>query len=327
MNKNIKSSNFFASAKKTFKEEITSLSELSKTLDKNKFNEICNEIIKCKGNLVLMGIGKSGNIAAKVSSTLSSTGCPSFYLSAAEASHGDLGSLKKKDLLVVLSFSGETEEVLKIFNSCKNKVNKIISITGNKNSTIAREADHHLLLNIRKEACPLNLAPTSSSTAMLLVGDAIAIALLEAKKFTKEDFALNHPGGKLGKSLLKVKDIMINKNLSPIVHEKSKLKEVIYEVSKKGLGLTLIKNSKNKVCGIFTDGDLRRALNLDLDIKTVEIKEIMTKKYCFVIEDSSVKDAVLNMEKNKIYALVVKNNKKEITGILRMHDIIEAKII
>jgi arabinose-5-phosphate isomerase len=162
---------------------------------------------------------------------------------------------------------------------------------------------------------------------MLLVGDAIAIALLEAKKFTKEDFALNHPGGKLGKSLLKVKDIMINKNLSPIVHEKSKLKEVIYEVSKKGLGLTLIKNSKNKVCGIFTDGDLRRALNLDLDIKTVEIKEIMTKKYCFVVEDSSVKDAVLNMEKNKIYALVVKNNKKEITGILRMHDIIEAKII
>lgn len=327
MNKNIKRSNFFASAKKTFKNELNSLENLSKSINKAKFNKICDEIINCKGNLVLMGIGKSGNIAAKISSTLSSTGTPSFYLSAAEASHGDLGSLGRKDLLLILSFSGETEEILKVFKSCKNRVKKIVSITGDENSTIATKSDFHLYLKIDKEACPLNLAPTTSSTAMLLVGDALAIAILEAKSFSKDDFALNHPGGKLGKSLLTAKDIMIKKNISPIVNENEVLKKVIFQITKKGLGLTLIENNKGQICGIFTDGDLRRALNKNLDINSQKIKEIMTTSYQFINENSPIKECISIMEKNKIYSLVIKNNKNSVSGILRMHDLLEAKII
>ena len=200
---NKKSPNFFASAKKTFIKEINSLTKIPKQVDQNKFNKICELIINCKGNVVLMGIGKSGNIAAKVSSTLSSTGTSSFYLNAAEASHGDLGSLKKNDILMIFSFSGETEEIIKIFPSCESKVKAIVSITGNEESFIAKGSYLNLHLEISEEACPLNLAPTTSSSAMLILGDALAIAILEARKFSPEDFAKNHPGGKLGKSLLK----------------------------------------------------------------------------------------------------------------------------
>ena len=263
---NKKSTNYFTSARKTFSKEIHSLSNLSKKINRKKYNEICELILNCKGNTVLMGIGKSGSIAAKTSSTLSSTGTSSFFLNAAEASHGDLGSLKKNDVLIIFSFSGETEEIIKIFSACKLKVKKIVSITGNEESTIARESDFNLHLEIPEEACPLNLAPTTSSTAMLLVGDALAISILEARNFSSEDFAKNHPGGKLGKSFLKVKDLMIKAPLLPMVSENSLLKDVIYEISHKGLGLTLVKNNKNKVTGIFTDGDLRRILNKKINI-------------------------------------------------------------
>ena len=324
---NKKSPNFFASAKKTFAQEVSSLAKIPNQIDRNKFNEICELIINCKGNIVLMGIGKSGNIAAKISSTFSSTGTPSFYLNAAEASHGDLGSLKKNDILVIFSFSGETEEIVQIFPTCKSKVRTIVSITGNEESSLAKNSNLNLHLEISEEACPLNLAPTTSSSAMLILGDALAIAILEARKFSPEDFAKNHPGGKLGKSLLKVKDLMISGNSLPLISDSAPMKDVIYEISNKGLGLTLVKDSKRKIIGLFTDGDLRRLLNKNSNIEDLKINALMTRKFQAINKNMQIKNAIDQMNKYKIYSLVVKNEKDRVEGIIRMHDIIEAKII
>ena len=324
---NKKSPNFFASAKKTFAQEVSSLAKIPNQIDRNKFNEICELIINCKGNIVLMGIGKSGNIAAKISSTFSSTGTPSFYLNAAEASHGDLGSLKKNDILVIFSFSGETEEIVQIFPTCKSKVRTIVSITGNEESSIAKHSNLNLHLEISEEACPLNLAPTTSSSAMLILGDALAIAILEARKFSPEDFAKNHPGGKLGKSLLKVKDLMISGNSLPLISDSAPMKDVIYEISNKGLGLTLVKDSKRKIIGLFTDGDLRRLLNKNSNIEDLKINALMTRKFQAINKNMQIKNAIDQMNKYKIYSLVVKDEKGRVEGIIRMHDIIEAKII
>ena len=324
---NKKSPNFFASAKKTFAQEVSSLAKIPNQIDRNKFNEICELIINCKGNIVLMGIGKSGNIAAKISSTFSSTGTPSFYLNAAEASHGDLGSLKKNDILVIFSFSGETEEIVQIFPTCKSKVRTIVSITGNEESSIAKYSNLNLHLEISEEACPLNLAPTTSSSAMLILGDALAIAILEARKFSPEDFAKNHPGGKLGKSLLKVKDLMISGNSLPLISDSAPMKDVIYEISNKGLGLTLVKDSKRKIIGLFTDGDLRRLLNKNSNIEDLKINALMTRKFQAINKNMQIKNAIDQMNKYKIYSLVVKDEKGRVEGIIRMHDIIEAKIV
>ena len=324
---NKKSPNFFASAKKTFAQEVSSLAKIPNQIDRNKFNEICELIINCKGNIVLMGIGKSGNIAAKISSTFSSTGTPSFYLNAAEASHGDLGSLKKNDILVIFSFSGETEEIVQIFPTCKSKVRTIVSITGNEKSYIAKDSNLNLHLEISEEACPLNLAPTTSSSAMLILGDALAIAILEARKFSPEDFAKNHPGGKLGKSLLKVKDLMISGNSLPLISDSAPMKDVIYEISNKGLGLTLVKDNKRKIIGLFTDGDLRRLLNKNSNIEDLKINALMTRKFQAINKNMQIKNAIDQMNKYKIYSLVVKDEKGRVEGIIRMHDIIEAKII
>ena len=324
---NKKSPNFFASAKKTFAQEVSSLAKIPNQINRNKFNEICELIINCRGNIVLMGIGKSGNIAAKISSTFSSTGTSSFYLNAAEASHGDLGSLKKNDILVIFSFSGETEEIIKIFPTCKSKVRTIVSITGNEESSIAKDSNLNLHLEISEEACPLNLAPTTSSSAMLVLGDALAIAILEARKFSPEDFAKNHPGGKLGKSLLKVKDLMISGNSLPLISDSAPMKDVIYEISNKGLGLTLVKNSKRKIVGLFTDGDLRRLLNKNSNIEDLKIKALMTRKFQAIYKNMQIRNAIDQMNKNKIYSLVVKDEKDKVVGIIRMHDIVEAKII
>ena len=323
---NKKSPNFFASAKKTFAQEVNSLAKIPNQIDRNKFNEICKLIINCRGNIVLMGIGKSGNIAAKISSTFSSTGTSSFYLNAAEASHGDLGSLKKNDILIIFSFSGETEEIIKIFPACKSKVRTIVSITGNEDSSIAKDSNLNLHLEVSEEACPLNLAPTTSSSAMLILGDALAIAILEARKFSPEDFAKNHPGGKLGKSLLKVKDLMISGNSLPLISDSAPMKDVIYEISNKGLGLTLVKDSKRKIIGLFTDGDLRRLLNKNSNIKDLKINALMTRKFQAINKNMQIKNAIDQMNKNKIYSLVVKDEKDRVEGIIRMHDIVEAKI-
>ena len=318
--------NFFKSAKKTFAKEINSLSKIPFELDQNIYNKFCKEILSKKGNLFLMGMGKSGNIAEKISSTLSSTGTPSIYINAAEASHGDLGALTKKDILVIFSFSGETEEILKILPSCKKKVKSILSVTGNKNSSLSKNSKLSITLNIDKEACPMDLAPTTSSTSMLVLGDALAISLLEANNFSPKDFAENHPGGSLGKKFFKVKDLMIKAKDIPILSGKTKINEAIYPISSKGLGLTLIKKN-NKVVGIFTDGDLRRSIERKIDTNLISLSEVMTKNFKWLEENELITKAISHMEKNKIFSLLVKNKKGKIVGLIRMHEILEAKII
>lgn len=318
--------NFFKSAKKTFAKEINSLSKIPFDLDQNIYNKFCREILSKKGNLFLMGMGKSGNIAEKISSTLSSTGTPSIYINAAEASHGDLGALTKKDILVIFSFSGETEEILKILPSCKKKVNSILSVTGNKNSSLSKNSKLSITLNIDKEACPMELAPTTSSTSMLVLGDALAISLLEANNFSPKDFAENHPGGSLGKKFYKVKDLMIKAKDIPILSGRTKINEAIYPISSKGLGLTLIKEN-NKVVGIFTDGDLRRSIERKIDTNIISLSEVMTKNFKWLEENELITKAISHMEKNKIFSLLVKNKKGKIVGLIRMHEILEAKII
>ena len=318
--------NFFKSAKKTFAKEINSLSKIPFDLDQNIYNKFCREILSKKGNLFLMGMGKSGNIAEKISSTLSSTGTPSIYINAAEASHGDLGALTKKDILVIFSFSGETEEILKILPSCKKKVNSILSVTGNKNSSLSKNSKLSITLNIDKEACPMELAPTTSSTSMLVLGDALAISLLEANNFSPKDFAENHPGGSLGKKFFKVKDLMIKAKDIPILSGRTKINKAIYPISSKGLGLTLIKKN-NKVVGIFTDGDLRRSIERKIDTNIISLSEVMTKNFKWLEENELITKAISHMEKNKIFSLLVKNKKGKIVGLIRMHEILEAKII
>ena len=318
--------NFFKSAKKTFAKEINSLSRIPFDLDQNIYNKFCKEILSKKGNLFLMGMGKSGNIAEKISSTLSSTGTPSIYINAAEASHGDLGALTKKDILVIFSFSGETEEILKILPSCKKKVKSILSVTGNKNSSLSKNSKLSITLNIDKEACPMDLAPTTSSTSMLVLGDALAISLLEANNFSPKDFAENHPGGSLGKKFFKVKDLMIKAKDIPILSGRTKINKAIYPISSKGLGLTLIKKN-NKVVGIFTDGDLRRSIERKIDTNIISLSEVMTKNFKWLEENELITKAISNMEKNKIFSLLVKNKKGKIVGLIRMHEILEAKII
>ena len=318
--------NFFKSAKKTFAKEINSLSKIPFDLDQNIYNKFCREILSKKGNLFLMGMGKSGNIAEKISSTLSSTGTPSIYINAAEASHGDLGALTKKDILVIFSFSGETEEILKILPSCKKKVKSILSVTGNKNSSLSKNSKLSITLNIDKEACPMDLAPTTSSTSMLVLGDALAISLLEANNFSPKDFAENHPGGSLGKKFYKVKDLMIKAKDIPILSGRTKINEAIYPISSKGLGLTLIKKN-NKVVGIFTDGDLRRSIERKIDTNIISLSEVMTKNFKWLEENELITKAISHMEKNKIFSLLVKNKKGKIVGLIRMHEILEAKII
>ena len=318
--------NFFRSAKKTFAKEINSLSKIPFDLDQNIYNKFCKEILSKKGNLFLMGMGKSGNIAEKISSTLSSTGTPSIYINAAEASHGDLGALTKKDILVIFSFSGETEEILRILPSCKKKVKSILSVTGNKNSSLSKNSKLSITLNVDKEACPMDLAPTTSSTSMLVLGDALAISLLEANNFSPKDFAENHPGGSLGKKFYKVKDLMIKAKDIPILPERTKINEAIYPISSKGLGLTLIKKN-NKVVGIFTDGDLRRSIERKIDTNIISLSEVMTKNFKWLEENELITKAISHMEKNKIFSLLVKNKKGKIVGLIRMHEILEAKII
>ena len=318
--------NFFRSAKNTFKKEIDSISKIPLELDSRNYNKFCQEILSNNGNLFLMGIGKSGNIAEKICSTLSSTGTPAIYINAAEASHGDLGMLTKKDLLIVFSFSGETEEILKILPSCKKKVKNILSVTGNKKSTLSNNSKISITLKIDEEACPMDLAPTTSSTSMLVLGDAIAISLLEAKNFSPKDFAENHPGGSLGKKFFAAKDLMVYKKDIPSLSENTKIYDAIYPISSGGLGLTMV-NKKNKIIGIFTDGDLRRCLEKKIDINKTALSKVMTVDFKFINENELISNAINQMEKYKVFSLLVKNKGGQITGLLRMHDLLEAKII
>ena len=318
--------NFFAIGKKVITNEIDALQEVSSGISKNEFNEVCNFLLETKGNLIFLGIGKSGKVSEKISATLSSLGKPSFYINAAEASHGDLGAITKKDSLIIFSYSGETEELVDLLPNLKQKKVNICSVTGNKNSSIALSSKAHISLNLKKEADMLNLAPTSSTTAMMMIGDAISVAITNYEGLKRSDFGANHPGGSLGKSFIKVREIMIKEKDLPFIDGNISIIDAMEKISKKGFGLGLIK-IKGIVKGIFTDGDLRRMINNRIDLTSTPIKEVMTKNFKFVKDVDLVLDVSRIMEDQKIYSLIVKNSNKKITGLIRMHEILSAKII
>ena len=318
--------NFFAIGKKVISNEIDALQEVSSGISKNAFNNVCNFLLETKGNLIFLGIGKSGKVSEKISATLSSLGKPSFYINAAEASHGDLGAITKKDSLIIFSYSGETEELVDLLPNLKQKKVNICSVTGDKNSSIALSSKAHISLNLKKEADMLNLAPTSSTTAMMMIGDAISVAITNYEGLNRSDFGANHPGGSLGKSFIKVREIMIKEKDLPFIDGNISIIDAMEKISKKGFGLGLIK-IKGIVKGIFTDGDLRRMINNRIDLKSTPIKEVMTKNFKFVKDVDLVLDVSRIMENQKIYSLIVKNSNKKITGLIRMHEILSAKII
>ena len=318
--------NFFAIGKKVISNEIDALQEVSSGISKNEFNKVCNFLLETKGNLIFLGIGKSGKVSEKISATLSSLGKPSFYINAAEASHGDLGAITKKDSLIIFSYSGETEELVDLLPNLEQKKVNICSVTGNKNSSIALSSKAHISLNLKKEADILNLAPTSSTTAMMMIGDAISVAITNYEGLKRSDFGANHPGGSLGKSFIKVREIMIKEKDLPFIDGNISIIDAMEKISKKGFGLGLIK-IKGIVKGIFTDGDLRRMINNRIDLTSTPIKEVMTKNFKFVKDVDLVLDVSRIMEDQKIYSLIVKNSNKKITGLIRMHEILSAKII
>jgi len=319
-------SKFVASARRTLEIETKEIKALSKKLDAN-FDKACRLIKNCKGRVITLGIGKSGHIANKISATFSSTGSPSFFINAAEAKHGDLGAISKDDVVLVLSYSGESEEITSILPNIKELGCSIISMTGNIHSTLAKASKVNLIIDINKEACPLDLAPTASTTVALSLGDALAVAIFESKKLNSQDFARSHPGGLLGKRLtLKVKDLMHLKKDLPLVKPDTLLSKALIEISKKNLGLAIIVDKKENLIGIFTDGDLRRALNKKIDIHSTKISSVMSPRGKTIQDTLLAVDAIKLMEINKIYSLVVLN-KKRICGIISMHDFLKAGLL
>jgi len=321
MKKNI----FQKEAKKAFLIELNEMEAFARSKHFN-VEELCQKIYDCKGKVFLTGVGKSGHIANKISATLSSTGTPSFFIHPGEALHGDLGMIEKRDAILAISKSGESKEICDLIPAIKLRKIPLYSITEDEKSTIACSSETHILVKVAREACPNDLAPTSSTTVTLALGDAIAISLLKAKGFTPEDFAKSHPGGKLGKKLtLKVKDIMIPVSKAAIVKEDSSLKELIYEVSSKKQGIALVKKS-DEITGVFSDGDLRRQLQKNADIQKTKVKSVMKKKFKVIESKELILEAAKRMQKYKVYNLVVKE-KNNIVGILTMHDILEANVL
>lgn len=308
-------------AKEVFDIEIEELIRVKNKID-YKFNEVIECILKTKGKIVVTGIGKSGIIGRKIAASLASTGTSSFFMQAAEALHGDLGMVKKEDVVIAISNSGTTQEVLNIIPSLKKIGCIIIAMTGNVNSQLAISADYIIDIGVEKEACPMNLAPTCSTTATLVMGDALAVSLIKRREFMPENFALYHPGGAIGKRLLtRVKDIM-SKDL-PKVYETSDLKEVIYEISSKRLGLTIVFNSNEEAVGLITDGDIRRNIfDKYKDIRYIKAKDIMTKGFKLIDSNEMANKAWQKMDENNISSLpVIENN--ELVGVVTMHDVFE----
>ncbi len=293
-----------------------------------KFVEVCDLCLETSGRIVVCGMGKSGHVARKIAATLSSTGTPAFFLHPAEAAHGDLGMITNQDLLIAISYSGETAEIINILPSIKRVCTKLIIITGNPNSTLAKAADIYLNINIEEEACPLNLSPTASSTAAMAMGDTLAITLLKSRGFTQEDFARSHPSGDIGKRLLlRVSDIMRIEDQIPMVESNVSLLDALMEMTKKGFGMTAVV-SKNKILkGIFTDGDLRRNLDNGIDIRKKNIGDVMNNNCITTTKNILATEAVHLIEKNKITCLLVVNENEKLLGALNIHDLFREGLI
>ena len=306
--------------------ESAAIKDLKGTLNKS-FVEACEACGNCKGKIIVMGLGKSGHIADKIAATFASTGTPAFFIHPSEAIHGDLGMIDKEDIVLILSYSGETEEIVSLIPIIKNMGITIIALTGNKKSKLSNEATINLNVEVKEEACPMNLAPTASTTAALAMGDAIAVALLEKKGFTKEDFAKSHPGGVLGKKLLlSLGDIMHEGDEIPIVYETDKLASGLIEMSEKALGMTAVLNNENELVGIFTDGDLRRTLENKVDIQSTYMKKVMKKDPYTMSAETLAYNAVAIIQEMKITSLLIVKD-KTVIGALNIHDLFRAGVM
>ena len=313
-------------AKRVLEIESSAIANLKSDLGES-FTNACELCFNCTGKIIVMGLGKSGHIADKIAATFASTGTSAFFIHPSEAIHGDLGMIDKEDVVLVLSNSGETEEIVSLIPVIKGMGIKIIALTGNKESKLSNEADIHIHVLVKEEACPMNLAPTASTSAALAMGDAIAVALLEKRGFTKEDFAKSHPGGSLGKQLLlSVEDIMHTGDEIPKVYETDKLASGLIEMSEKALGMTVIINEKDDLVGIFTDGDLRRTLESKVDIQNTNMKEVMKKNPYTIKKETLAYNAVAKIQEKKITSLIVVDGKKVI-GALNIHDLFRAGVM
>ncbi|PAJ72331.1 D-arabinose 5-phosphate isomerase [Pseudoalteromonas sp. NBT06-2] len=317
---------FITRGKQVLVIEKQAISQLEQYIDHN-FQNACQLMFDCKGRIIVIGMGKSGHIGNKIAATLASTGTPSFFVHPGEASHGDLGMVTSQDIVILISNSGETSEVINIIPVLKRIGAKMISMSGNIESSLAKLADVHVCIKVEQEACPLGLAPTASTTATLVMGDAFAVALLEARGFTADDFALSHPGGSLGKRLLlTLKDIMHSGIHIPTVKCDDIIKDALIEMSEKGLGMTAIVNVNNQLQGIFTDGDLRRVLELKIDIHNTKISEVMTTQCTTVNPDMLAAQALNIMENKRINGLLVVNESQQPIGALNMQDLLKAGV-
>ena len=314
-------------AKEVLRIESGAILSLIDRLDKG-FTDAVELLYKSRGRIVLTGMGKPGIIASKISATLSSFGSPSLFLHPAEAIHGDLGKVTKEDVVIALSNSGETEEIVKLLPTIKKIGAKLIGFCGRSGSTLAKYSDVFLDIGVEKEACPLGLAPTASTTAMLAMGDALAIALQEKKGFKEKDYAFYHPGGSLGKKLLlKVEDIMRQGSSNPVVREKTKIKDVLLKITQARAGCATVVNSKGKLAGIFTDGDLRRHLEKSANLAFKQVKDVMTKKPITIKKGKLAQEALRILQENKIDEIPVVDNKNQPIGLVDVQDLLKAGLV
>lgn len=308
------------------RKESEAVATLVERIDE-RFATACTLILACKGRVIVTGVGKSGHIAHKLAATFASTGTPSFFVHASEASHGDLGMITRDDVVVTISNSGSTGELTTLIPMFKRLGNPIISMSGNPQSPLSEFATVHLDVSVKEEACPLNLSPTSSTTAALVMGDALAVSLLEARGFSAEDFAFSHPGGALGrKLLLKVQDLMHSGDALPTSDANQLLSSALTVMTEKGFGMTTVLDIDKNLLGIFTDGDLRRAISNSVDLNKAKVSEVMTKQPRTIAENLLAAEALHVMEKSKITALVVTNENDTPVGVLHMHDLLRAGI-
>ncbi|AIR69647.1 MULTISPECIES: arabinose-5-phosphate isomerase KdsD [Dickeya] len=306
--------------------ERDSLAQLDQYIDDN-FSRACEKMFYCHGKVVVMGMGKSGHIGCKMAATFASTGTPAFFVHPGEASHGDLGMITAQDIVIAISNSGESHEILALIPVLKRLQVCLICMTGNPESTMAKAADIHLCVHVSQEACPLGLAPTSSTTATLVMGDALAVALLQARGFTAEDFALSHPGGALGrKLLLRINDIMHTGDEIPRVSRDASLRDALLEITRKNLGMTVICGPDDRIEGIFTDGDLRRVFDMNIDLNSAGIADVMTRGGIRVTPQTLAVDALNLMQSRHITSLLVAEDDR-LLGIVHMHDMLRAGVV
>lgn len=316
------------SGRRVFEIEGQALAAVAARID-GDFTAACKLILRAQGRVVCTGMGKSGHIARKIAATLASTGTPSFYVHPGEAGHGDLGMITDTDVVLALSYSGESDEVLMLLPVLKRQGNAVIGMTGRPQSTLARESDVHLDVSVPAEACPLALAPTSSTTASLAMGDAIAVALLEARGFTADDFARSHPAGALGRRLLlHITDIMHAGDEVPTVGADASVSEALVEMSRKRLGMTAVVDDARRLIGLYTDGDLRRTLDdPGVDLRSTQIKEVMTRSPKTIGADALAVEAAQLMETHKISGLLVVDTERRVVGALNIHDLLRARVV